>query len=292
MPDRAAGPWCFVFHGYAAALTIPDAAARAQVMAIFRHFGPHADAPDAATTPYTLVCAADGGWEVSAAGETRHRATHRDDAITALEWQIVTDAVAAQRESFHLHAAALAHPDRATALLIAGVSGSGKTTLALALAARGLLPYSDDTTFIAPETCAPAPFPRAFHVDERTQALLAALPPGGWAWDFARQPPGYYLPPRWAERPYPVRTILFPTLHPDAPPRLTPLAPAEAASRLLPFSATLAGDPALALRTAARLVGQARCYALEAGDLAATVAAVTGTAEGSGQRHEGRRQAV
>ncbi len=270
--DRAAGPWVFVFHGYRVALTLPDAAARVRLMAIFRHFGPVTEPPDPATPQYALHMAADEQWEMIAAGEARYRTAQLDDAITALEWQIVTDTVAARRDCFHLHAASLADPARAAALLVAGVSGSGKTTLTLGLVARGLLPYSDDTTFIAPETGTPAAFPRAFHADGRTQSLLEALSPSaGWAWDFARQIPGYYLPPRWEETPYPVRTILFPTLRPGASPCLTPLVAADAAAHLLPFSVTLARDPALALRTAARLVAQARCYALDAGDLAATV---------------------
>lgn len=66
--DRAAGPWAFVFHGFRVALTLPDATARVRLFAIFRHFGPRAEPPDPAAPQYALRLAADGQWEVTAAG--------------------------------------------------------------------------------------------------------------------------------------------------------------------------------------------------------------------------------
>ena len=68
--------------------------------------------------------------------------------------------------------------------------------------------------------------------------------------------------------------MLFPTLIPGAAPALTPLAMADAAARLLPFSASLAQSPPLALRTAARIVARASCYDVVAGDLSRTLGLV------------------
>src|SRR5205823_5200659 len=140
---------------------------------------------------YALTRADDATWEVTASGAVSYRSPQLMDAVIALEWGIVSHMLAARRDLFHLHAAALMSPVCTDTVLIAGESGSGKTTLALGLMARGFLPYSDDVTLITPDTGDPLPFRRAFHIDTKTQSLLQSLPSPP-DWDFAAAPAGYF----------------------------------------------------------------------------------------------------
>lgn len=272
--DHAASSFSYDLNGYCVLLDLPDPTARATVVRILGGSPLPASAASSPLTTYALRQGNDALWEVTVAGHLTYGSASITNAMVALEWQIVTDMIAYRRDLFHLHAASLMVPTRATSLLIAGESGSGKTTLALGLMARGFLPYSDDVTFIDPDTNDLLPFRRAFHIDSQTQSLLHSLssPPD---WDFDAAPAGYFSVLRWAEIVQPIRTILFPTLMPGATPTLTPLSLADGVARLLPFSVTLAQSPALALRTAAAIVGNARCYALTAGDFAATLDCVT-----------------
>ena len=224
-------------------------------------------------THYRLTCDDASRWSLVVNEKPEYGGGERAAALVALEWRLVTDLVAYRRDAFHLHAAALADPSGSCGVLVVGMSGSGKTTLALGLMARGFLPYADDVALIAPATLTPQPLRRAFHADQATRALVAAMggPP---VWRAAPLPDGYLLPARWATADVPIRVVLFPTLAPAEPPALTPLAVAEAVTMLLPYSMTLAHNPALALAVAARLTREARCYALSTGDLGATVACI------------------
>ena len=262
------GHLSYDLRGYRVTVDVPDPAAARLVGSIFREFAIPAH-PDGADAAYALRREGQS-WTAADPRGIAYRSEALADAVLALEWQIVTATIAHRRDCFHLHAAALLSPDASASLVVVGVSGSGKTTLALGLMARGFLPYSDDATLIDPDTCAPTAFRRAFHIDDGTRSLLLGLPEPPH-WDFAAAPAGYFSPPRWAEDPCPIRTVLFPTLVPGAAPALAPLAMADAAARLLPFSATLAQSPPLALHTAARIVASASCYDLVAGDLAQTL---------------------
>ncbi len=262
-------PLYFMLCDYPVALDVPDRAAREMVLHILDGFGPLPAAPSS-PYQYALMFAEDGLWEVHHDDEVSYRSRELTDALVALEWHIVTDMVNHRRDRFHLHAASLAMPAVAASVLVAGISGSGKTTLTLGLMARGLLPYSDDVTLIDPDTCVPVPFPRSFHIDGRTRALLADFPAAA-DWPFDAAPAGYFVPREWAEESLPIRMVLFPTLMPGAAPALAVLSHADAAARLLPFSTTLTHSAALALRTAARIVGMSQCYALTTGDLGMSV---------------------
>ncbi len=257
---------------------VPDDAVRAAVTRVLSGFAApdlHAGGDTANGATYTLDRTEEGFWSVSGPLAGFNTNGGLTDGLLALEYQIVTDALARHTGLFHLHGAALATPDGGAGVLVVGESGSGKTTLVLALLRRGFVPYSDDVALMEPDTLALRPFPRAFHVRQPSLSLLARL--GMAAAAFADAPPGFYLPPRWAVAPVPVRVVLFPALRPDAPPALAPLAPAESAALLLAQSATLAvpGAVRLALGTVARLTTHARCYRLYSGDLVATLDRVT-----------------
>ncbi len=278
-----AEPTSYDLHGHHAAVSVPDAATRAVVARILADLASPAHARPVGAVPYLLDGDVERGWSVHANGSPTYGADSLTDALVALEWHLVTDMLAARRDLFHIHGASLVAPDRSSSLLIAGLSGSGKTTLTLGLMARGFLPCADDTTLIDPTTLAPRVFRRAFHVDRHTEDLVAAIP-GGSAWAFDPATPGFFRPPQWASDPAPIRSILFPSVRPGAEPRVAPLSLADAARTLLPFSATLADAPALALAVAARLTAWAACGSLIIGDLDATLDRVVAWVEANDGR--------
>ena len=261
--------------GFRAAIVTTARAARAARRSILRAFGPVAVAPAATLPRFALVREADG-WAVRQDDALVHTGEDFPTALATLEWHLLTAALRDRDADFALHAAALRLPGRRASLLLIGESGKGKTTLALALMQRGFTPYGDDVALLDPRTLDVRSFRRAFHIRPGTWQALAALrdplapwPPGSDRPDAT--PEGYYLPPRWAPNPAPVRWVLFPRYLPGQEPALTPLAPAEAAPALLAHSASLSRNPAQALATAARLTAEARCYRCLVGDLAASV---------------------
>jgi hypothetical protein len=266
---------------YPVAITASDREATTAVRAILAGFPQpeEADPPSA----YELTRGEDGGWCVTVRGTLTVRGARLADAVAALEWQLVSDALATRLGRFQLHGAALESPSGDTSLLVLGASGAGKTTLTLALMARGFLPYTDDIVFLEPDTLVPETFPRAFHVDPPARVLVEALPEQP-PWRFDGLPPGHATPARWATRGAPVRAVFFPTVHPGAAPEAGALSIADATAALLDVSATLDQAPELALAIAARLTAQAPCYALRSGDLAATAALVADLAARSAPR--------
>jgi hypothetical protein len=264
-------PAHYCLMGYHVTIGASDPEIAAQMRGILAAFRVHEDI--AGPVRHYRIDRHDALWTLSIEEVARYTSGSIADALMALEWHLVTDMMAARTDAFHLHGAALRAPEGSGCILILGASGSGKTTLTLALIARGFAPYTDDIILINPETLAPQTFRRAFHVDARTLALVERLPTCH-PWEFDALPPGYLLPLSWAEDKIPVRTIFFPTLDPNATPRVRRLSMPDAAAALLPFSTTLERNPAFALRVTARLTRYAACYALTTGDLDGTAALV------------------
>lgn len=251
--------------GHAAVVTASDREGQDALEAVFQDFP--APPPTIGAPRYSLLHDTDR-WIVEAGGARAYEGDKLDVALTALEWHVFTDMLE-RTERFHLHGAALCAPEEAASLLILGASGVGKTTLTLALMSLGFVPFTDDVIVVEPDALAPLTFPRAFHVDASARRLVEQLPnrPGA---RFEGLPSGYCVPAEWARVVAPVRAIFFPTLAADESPSATRLSIADAAATLLPFSTTLVNAPAHALKLASRLTGQARCYALRTGELAAT----------------------
>lgn len=252
---------------YPVTVTARDPEASAALRAMLRGFPEHDDFDCPAG--YALSREQRGGWNVDVRGFRTVQGGTLADAVIALEWQLISDLLSRPSGLFQLHGAALSTPSGLSSLLILGASGAGKTTLTLALMARGFAPLTDDLIFIGPDSLAPEPFQRAFHIDLSTLALIEGLPEGP-SWQSDGLPPGYGLPTHWGKGRSPVGAIFFPTVHPNEAPAVTALSIAEATATLLPFSATLDQSPELALAVAARLTGRATCYVLRSGDLAAT----------------------
>jgi len=251
---------------YPVAITAADPEGRAALQAILGRF---ADCAAPGERNRYELARDEHGWRVTARGAATASGMTLDDSLRTLEGLLVTDMLVSRPDRFHLHGAALLSPSGDSSLLLLGDSGSGKTTLALALMARGFLPYADDVIVMEQDWC-PLTFRRAFHINSSTRTLLDAMrqPP---SWKLEGFPSGYFVPQIWAESKAPIRTILFPRLRPGSSPGAVHLSIPEAAVTLLPFSATLDRAPKVALSAASRLTAQARCYALTSGDLDATV---------------------
>lgn len=252
--------------GYRVRVGVSDPVARQAAQSILGGFGPVAVAPDARFVPYLLTTDEAGNWMVAARGSTLRTDADFATALAALEWHILTDALARCSDLFHLHGAALSSPNHSGGIVLIGDSGSGKTTLTLGLMLRGFAPLSDDVTLLEPTTLAARPFRRAFHLEEGTRQILEGrdLPA---TWDLAAMPSGYFLPPRWAPGPVPIRCVLFPQYRPGAPAQLTRLTIPAAAATLLAHTISLAHIPTVALATVARLTASAGCYHFVSGEL-------------------------
>lgn len=229
--------------------------------------------PPAAGLPRFDVSAAGSEWVVTMNGELVYRGDDYLLALGMLEFQLVESALNRDTGQFHLHGASLCAPLRRAGLVLAGASGVGKTTLSLALMLRGFVPFTDDIVLIDPATLHLRGVRRAFHTGAETWPLLEAVAGRAVRPDIDA-PPGYFVPPQWASEPVPVGWLLFPEFHPHQTPRLVPLTPAEAASRVLAQTGTLARSPRLALSTATALIQQAACYRFITGDLEQSVAVV------------------
>ncbi len=271
--------------GYRLALSISDAAVRAAAQ-MLRGFRVNADSDVEPAARYAVTDAPQslwslpvGAWHISVNDIPTEWYRTTGEILIALERLIVINALIFRSDLFHLHGAALASPSGDQGVLLIGESGSGKTTLALALMLRGFLAYSDDVAVIAPTTLALEPFPRAFQVDASTRALVAQLgAPSMWDFDST---PGYFVPPHGAVAQTPTRIVLFLDRQPNTVPHLVSLPPAEAARMLLMNALTIHYTRSIALATAVQVIGQARCYQLQIGDLRATVEMITALVAGA-----------
>ncbi len=232
-------PRRYSLAGYCAAVSIyDDAVDRAAQSAL----GELAVADDGRVVHRTYSVRYENAWQLEADGQRLSSANSREEALAALERQLVLDALEFRPDLLHLHAAALTASSGGAAALLVGASGVGKTTLAQALIRRGFLPFSDDVTLVDPVSLNVLPFRRAFHVGAE-----------------------YWHPLAWAVDPAPVQLILF-LVRSGAPEAgVATLDSADAASRLLIHSGSLTTAPRQTLAATVRLTQRASCLSLELG---------------------------
>lgn len=258
--------------GFQAEVSTWTNSSRAVVRTILQGFGPVGAGTVRATSSFRLEPQPNGHWQVA----TRHGIVHSGAdlvaAAAALEWEIISAALEARRDLFHLHGSALCLPAARAGLVLVGGSGRGKTTLTLGLMQRGFVPFADDVALLDMETLELTALRRAFHVEDRSWQLLEPLA-GVLSRDEDRLP-GYFSPPQWAEHPVPVRWLLCPEFRPGQAVALVPMTPSEAASAIVDHTTSLARTPRTALSTAAKLTARARCYRFRCGDLGDAVAAI------------------
>ncbi len=240
-----------------------------QVRRIFRGFGPIDVGAGFHLPHYMLTVPETGGWEMSSQLGASHKYPDLPSALSAMEWHVITDALARRDDMFHMHGAALCLPARRAGIVLSGDSRSGKTTMTLALMLRGFVPFADDVALIDPDTFELRTLRRSFHIEEDSWRLLErASGPIGRDDD---EPAGYFLPPQWAEQPVPLRWLLFLELRPDQEPQLMPMSTADAATAILGQSLNLRNAPRLALRTVNQLTQRVACYRCLTGDLQSSV---------------------
>lgn len=202
------------------------------------------------------------GWRVTCSGHEVMSTPDADHLLTYLDWFAVAQALEASTRVAVFHGAALVR-DGAAVLLLAA-SGAGKTTLTLGLMERGWEPLADDIVLVDRETLAISPFPRCFHVDDTTQALLAD--PARLEWP--AQLTGYARPRCWAEGACPAQTIVVIERCTTCPSMRWPILQAQAAGALITASIRNALPKSEVVDIAARLAANATtCIRLRNGQL-------------------------
>lgn len=257
--------------GYQGALVVRDEEARAAVRSILRGFGPIEGTSAADQAFYTLTAGETGGWIIEVDGSTVNGSDKLETALGFLEWRMVTDALSHRKDLLHVHGGALCLPTRRAGIVLAGKSGSGKTTLTQGLMLRGFTPFGDDVALVDPVTLELQALRRAFHINEKTWRLLAPLAGGVIGPEQDDGPEGYFSPPQFAERPVPVRWVLFVEYRAGQEPQLVRLPQAEAAAEVLSQAVTLVSNAGVVLPAVARLTERAACYRFLTGDLAKSV---------------------
>jgi len=250
--------------GYQASVGAATDEAHADVRTLLQGFGP-VDVDQGLHLPRYELVPTGRVWQLRINSTLVQEDVDLVSSLGALEWHVMNAALAFRSDLLQLHGAALCAPTERAAILLIGDSGSGKTTLALGLMLRGFTPYGDDVVAVDRETLEVRPVRRAFHVSDQTRRVAAASTGGALAW--ANGLPGFFSPPQWAERPAPIRWVLFVAYAEHEATRLQPLSSAEAATAMLGQTINLAGSARPALSAAVRLVESARIFRLVSGGL-------------------------
>lgn len=264
--------------GYQAAIgAAPDDVGTA-LRGLLRGFGP-IDVGHALHLPRYEIVPDSGMWHLRINGAVVQQDKELLASFTTLEWHVINAALARRDDLFQLHAAALCLPTRRAGIVLAGNSGSGKSTLALALMLRGFVPFTDDVTLFDRTTREIQALRRAFHISAESRQLVERFMgvPISWGED---APTGHFVPPQWAERPVPIRWILFIEYKPDRVAELIPLSPSDAATAILSQTLNLSRTARQTLATTVRLVEEVGIFRLLTGDLQASVAIVQRLAAG------------
>jgi len=200
---------------------------------------PHAEAP---------------GWSVELGGQEVMSTSDPDRLLTYLDWLAVAQALEATSDVAVFHAAALVRDG--VVVLLPAKSGAGKTTLTLGLMQRGWEPLTDDIVIVDRATLQVSAFPRCFHVDDATKALL--IDPSLIEWP--AQLAGYARPSRWAEGAYRPHTIVVVERCVTCPSSRSPILQAEAAGALVASAIRNRLPKTEVVRIAAGLVAGARSF--------------------------------
>lgn len=214
------------------------------------------------------------GWVLTHDGHELFTSADPERVLAFLDWWVTAQALEATSTVAVFHAAALTRGE-ATVLLLAQ-SGAGKTTLTLGLMQRGWEPLTDDIVLVDRESLGISPFPRCFHVDEATSALLdtpSLVEQTGGA-------PGYARPARWAAGGVRPTCIAVAERCATCPSSRWPILQAEAAAGLITAALRNQVPRAEVVRIAARLAAEARsCVRLRNGHLDGALNLIEGAAQ-------------
>ena len=264
--------------GYQAAAGAATPDVYAAVRKLLQGFGPVDVGPGLHLPRYELIPTS-SAWQLWVNSRLAQEDADLTASLGALEWHLINAALSYREDLLQLHGAALCVPTRREGIVLSGDSGSGKTTLTLGLMLRGFVPFSDDVTVVDRDTLEVRAVQRAFHVADDTLRLVEALTPGSLNWDDGLR--GYFSPPQFAERPVPIRWVVFIQHRPAQSPELVRLSPAEAATAILGQAVNLSRAPRETLSATARLIESAGVFRLQTGDLQESIAVIQRLVAGS-----------
>lgn len=246
---------------------LPSSAVRARLADLLAPFVVDAPALAGSTAPTVRIGVrpwpGGPGWVVTNSGSRDHRReTDPQGLLSHLEWLVASQSIAASSACVAFHGAALARGDE-TVLLLAN-SGAGKTTLTLGLMERGWSPLTDDIVLVNNDTLTIRAFPRCFHVDQSTEALLSDHTL------FAQRGrlPGYVSPAQWPAGEHAPTRIFAVQRCETCPSSRSAIMQAEAAGILLAQAIENQLTASQIARVVAGVAGKARgCYRLRNGHL-------------------------
>lgn len=221
-------------------------------------------------------------------GRVPHEDMPAAQALPVLEWGMNLVIALRSHCFLMLHAAALAHGDRA--MLLPAAPGSGKTTLCAGLSLRGWRLFSDEFGLVRPGTTELTPIPRPMALKNESidvvrnfdaQAYIGPSVPNTRKGTVAHlRPPADSIAN--AQRIAPVSWIVFPQWVPDADCVISELSKQEAFMQLATnaFNYELLGEAGF--ETVAQLVDRAVCLELVYSDLQVATDALTDLASRDG----------
>ena len=208
-------------------------------------------------------------WEVFDGGERvrRHKSVRR--ALEEVEAEICRRVLELLADCVSLHAGTVLTPGGAA--LIVGPSGAGKSTLTVALATQGWKVGGDDAALLDPGANLVRPIPRCFHLDACSLGLLQEI-----GAPLHLQPPEkLFLTPSdfglGVTQPLKIETIIVLAENNGTGASWSRISQAETAACLAAESGGGGHSKCDTVRILACLVGGARCYRMERGDLRETL---------------------
>lgn len=273
-PDKETSPLGLTIAGVAVSIDGLDAMLHPRAHDLFRPFAERSDRYCAPPARIRVELADDASrWVVHQDGHEVMSTADPERLLGYLDWLAVSLALEASTQYAVFHCAALVR-DSGAVLLVAD-SGAGKTTLTTGLMQRGWEPLGDDIALVDRETLAISAFPRCFHVDAASKALLADAAPLDWPAGMS----GHARPTRWATGSYHVRTIAVVERCATCPSMRWPILQAQAAAALVSSAIRNQLPRSDVVRIAAQVAAGAKtCIRLRNGHLDGALNLIEGAA--------------
>lgn len=169
-----------------------------------------------------------------------------------------------------IHASAVSWKDRA--VIMPALANSGKTTTAAGLTRAGFQYLTDEAALIDPVTGWVHPFPRPLAMSPQSVAVVDGLFGDLPARFLDMESSGFHIPPECIRpgsvgAPCPVSFIVAPKYERGAVTTLERMARADMLVLLFQQSFNASSHGSAGIRLLGKLVGNARCYRLQIGDL-------------------------
>lgn len=215
------------------------------------------------------------------------------EVLPHLEWFINWQIIHNLHSYVQLHASSLVRDGQA--IILPGDSGSGKTTLTVGLLARQWSYLCDEFALIDSATCKIHPFPRALCIKEPSFEVVERLGvPLCRKTSYQKPTKGRVaflnpldIRPDAVGSPAPVRWVVFPRYVSGATPALQPISRAQAVFDLARQCFNFHAHQDAVMAVLAKLVREADCYRLIAGDIESTCDLVEALAEKNALRMAG-----